>query len=301
MTVALSPAGRYLCQLAITLLLLWFLWRNIDGPETLRILSQAQPVWLAAAVLVLLGQTALSGLRWKVTAAQLGQSLPLAYAIREYFLSQVVNQALPGAVMGDAARALRARAQAGLAVSAQAVIFERLAGQIAMFVTLACAFGATWGLSGGLDWPFAFAGPIGLSVGIGTLILGALIAVGMYPALFGPRMLPFYTALMTRRVLPAQIALGAGITLCNLGAFALCAAAIGVILTPAAIFAIVPVILFSMLIPFTVSGWGIREGAAAVLLPLAGTSAPEAVATSIIFGCAMLLAVLPGLVVMGLK
>jgi uncharacterized membrane protein YbhN (UPF0104 family) len=301
MTITTPPAGWYLGQLAITVLVLWFLWRNVDGPEILRILSAAQPLWLAAAVLVLLCQTALSGLRWKITAAQLGQSLALPHAIREYFMSQVVNQALPGAVVGDAARAVRARAQAGLAVSSQAVIFERLAGQIAMFITLACAFGVTWGLSGGLDWPTAFAGPIGLGLIIGTLILAALIIGSIRPALFGPRMQPFYTALMTRQVLPAQITLGAAITLCNLCAFALCAAAVGVALTPAAIFAVVPVILFSMLIPFTVSGWGVREGAAAVLLPLAGTTAPEAVAASVMFGCALLLAVLPGLITIGVR
>lgn len=288
-------------QLAITALVLWLLWRNFDGPEILRILSTAQPVWLAAAVLVLLCQTALSGLRWKITAAQLGQTLALPRAIREYFISQVVNQALPGAIVGDAARAVRARAQAGLAVSSQAVIFERLAGQIAMFITLLCAFGVTWGLSGGLDWPAAFAGPIGIGLIIGTLILVALIIGNIYPHLFGPRMQPLYKALMTRQVLPAQITLGAAITLCNLCAFALCAAAVGVTLSPAAIFAVVPVILFSMLIPFTVSGWGVREGAAAVLLPLAGTIASEAVAASIIFGCALVLAVLPGLIAMSIK
>ncbi|PJI84424.1 uncharacterized protein (TIRG00374 family) [Yoonia maricola] len=292
-------------QLAFTAVLIALLWSAADGPEIIHLLSQAEPLWLLAAVAVLICQTALSALRWKVTAAHLGQTLRLPHAIKEYFMSQVVNQALPGAVVGDAARAVRARAQAGLAVATQAVVFERLAGQIAMFLTMAGAFAVTYLSVGGLEWPMTYAAPIGTAVAIGCLI-AALIAVGLwFPAMMGAKlsgwMRPFYTALLSRQALPAQIGLGVSITLCNLTAFGLCAWAVGVSLSLAAILAIVPVILFSMLIPFTVSGWGIREGAAAVLLPLAGTTASEGVAASVMFGIAMLLAVVPGLIALVLK
>ncbi|EBA11966.1 lysylphosphatidylglycerol synthase transmembrane domain-containing protein [Roseobacter sp. CCS2] len=292
-------------QLAFTALLIALLWTAADGPEIMRILSQAQPLWLLAAVAVLICQTVLSALRWKLTAAHLGQTLHLPHAIKEYFLSQVINQALPGAVVGDATRAVRAKAQAGLAVATQAVVFERLAGQIAMFVTMACAFAFTSMAVGGLDWPLAYAAPIGTVIAVGCAV-GIVITAGQwFPALLGQKlsgwMRPFYTALLSKKALPAQIGLGAVITLCNLAAFGLCAWAVGVHLSIAALLAIVPVILFSMLIPFTVSGWGIREGAAAVLLPLAGTSASAGVAASVMFGIAMLLAVLPGLIALVLK
>ncbi len=292
-------------QLAFTALLMALLWSAADGPQIIAILGQAQPLWLLAAVAVLLCQTVLSALRWKITAAHLGQSLRLPHAIKEYFMSQVVNQALPGAVVGDAARAVRARAQAGLAVATQAVVFERLAGQIAMFVTMAGAFVITYSAAGGLDWPLAYAAPIATAIAIGSIVV-LVIALGQwFPAMLGQKisrwMRPFYTALLSRQALPAQIGLGVAITLCNLAAFGLCAWAVGVHLSFAALLAIVPVILFSMLIPFTVSGWGIREGSAAVLLPLAGVSASEGVAASVIFGIAMLLAVLPGLVAVVLK
>ncbi len=292
-------------QLAFTALLIALLWSAADGPEILRILAQAQPVWLLMAVAVLICQTVLSALRWKLTAAHLGQSLLLPHAIKEYFMSQVVNQALPGAVVGDAGRAVRARTQAGLAVATQAVVFERLAGQIAMFITMACAFIATSLLQGGLDWPPAYGVPIGSAVVIGAALM-ILLALGQgFPTLLGRKlggwMRPFYLAVLSRRALPAQIGIGAAITLCNLAAFGLCAWAVGVHLSPAALLAIVPVILFSMLIPFTVSGWGVREGAAAVLLPLVGISAGEGIAASVMFGIAMLLAVLPGLIAVVLK
>lgn len=294
-----------MAQLALTALLMALLWSAADGPQILRLLAQAEPLWLLVAVTALICQTVLSALRWKLTASFLGQSLHLPHAIKEYFMSQTVNQALPGAVVGDAARAVRARAQAGLAVATQAVVFERLAGQIAMFLTMACAFGVTSMLQGGLDWPPSFAAPLVAVIAIGGVVLFLITLGQRFPALLGPRlsrwMRPFYAAVLSRQALPAQIGVGAVITLCNLAAFGFCAWAVGVHLSAAALFAVVPVILFSMLIPFTVSGWGIREGAAAVLLPLAGVSAAEGIATSVMFGIAMLLAVLPGLVIMVLK
>lgn len=297
--------GWRLAQLAFTALLMGMLWSAADGPQILRLLREADPLWLLVAVMVLICQTMLSALRWKLTAACLGQTLQLPHAIREYFMSQAINQALPGAIVGDAARAVRARAQAGLAVATQAVVFERLAGQIAMFITMACAFLFTHALQGGLDWPPAIGGALGTAVVLGGAVMVVLLLGQGFPALLGPKlarwMRPFYAAVLSRRALPAQIGVGAVITLCNLAAFGLCAWAVGVHLSPAAIFAVVPVILFSMLIPFTVSGWGIREGAAAVLLPLTGVTAAEGIAASVMFGIAMLLAVLPGLVIMVLR
>lgn len=302
----MTRAGAWrACQLTFTALLMALLWAAADGPEILRILAQAQPLWLLAAVALLICQTVLSALRWKITAALLGQTLHLPHAIREYFMSQVVNQALPGAVVGDAARAVRARTQAGLAVAVQAVVFERLAGQIAMFLTMACAFTVTSLSVGGLDWPLSYSAPIGTIIAVGGA-LACVVALGQwFPGMLKPGlsgwMLPFHSALLSRQALPAQIGLGAAITLCNLAAFGLCAWAVGVNLSVAAILAVVPLVLFSMLIPFTISGWGIREGAAVVLLPLAGTSASEGMAASVMFGIAMLLAVLPGLIAWVLK
>jgi hypothetical protein len=56
-----------------------------------------------------------------------------------------------------------------------------------------------------------------------------------------------------------------------------------------------------MLIPLTISGWGVREGAAAALFPLAGTTASEGFAASVAFGLVLLVAVLPGLLTLWLR
>jgi len=56
------------------------------------------------------------------------------------------------------------------------------------------------------------------------------------------------------------------------------------------------ILLLSMVIPLTVAGWGIREGAAAVLWPMVGLPAEQGVALSVGYGALVLVSSLPGVV-----
>ena len=298
---AAIPARRdtiwFGARCAVTFGVLAALWSAAGGAEIGQRLLQVSPLWLGAAVGALLLQTVLSAQRWRLTAAQLGQALPARYATREYFLSQAFNQALPGAVIGDAARAVRARDQGGLRIAAQAVIFERMAGQIAMFLTLAIAFVSTAAVAGGIDWPPAMQAALSTAVGAAALLAITLLILTATPSTRLARWLsPLTRSLFGAEILPAQVVFGLAITACNLAAFAFAARAVGVELSMIEIVALVPVILFAMLVPLTISGWGVREGAAAFVLPIAGVSAADGIAASIMFGLALLISVLPGAV-----
>lgn len=294
-----------LVQFAIAAALLGLLWQAADGPAAARSLAAADWRWLALAVVALSVQTVLSALRWRLTADRLGLTFGIGHAIREYYLAQVVNQSLPGGIIGDAGRAYRARAQAGLLVSGQAVVIERLVGQIALFVTFAVAFAATSLVPGGLDWPRWLALPVAAFILGGLALPLVLWATTRLSGAVGRGAAGLWQALQktlgARQVLAAQVAFGIGTTLCNLAAFAFCAHAVGVDLPIAAVVALVPLVLFTMLIPISVSGWGLREGAAAALLPLAGASSSGGLASSVAFGLSFIVAVLPGVVFLRLK
>jgi uncharacterized membrane protein YbhN (UPF0104 family) len=286
-----------LLQVVAALGLLALLWRGADGAAALGHLAGASPGWLLAALATLTLQTVLSALRWRWTAGRLGIVLDPVTALREYYLAQIVNQALPGGVLGDAGRAVRARAQAGLTASGQAVLFERLAGQIALFLLFAAAVAGTWAVPGGFDWPPWLLPPVALFLGGGLAVAAALSWIGPHPSYrLGRALAAFLRAVAAPEVRWRQAATSLGTALCTVGAFACCAAAVGVVLPPATTLALVPLILFTMLVPLTVSGWGLREGAAAGLLPLAGVTAAEGLAASVAFGLAFLVATLPGLV-----
>jgi uncharacterized membrane protein YbhN (UPF0104 family) len=59
-------------------------------------------------------------------------------------------------------------------------------------------------------------------------------------------------------------------------------------------------VLLAMTIPLSMGGWGLREGAAAWVFTLAGLSAAEGVSTAVVYGVLVLVASLPGAVVLAI-
>lgn len=260
--------------------LLAAVWLMIDVGEAPARLAQADPWLLAAAVALLHAQIIAGALRWRLTAEALGLPLGRAQAIRECYWAMLVNLAVPGGVLGDAARVARTRAPAGLGAAAQAVILERLSGQIALAAVLTGAL-MLWPQA----WPWALALSAGMVLAVAAMALAARIgppwwtdfAAGARRAWLGPRV-------GVRQATASVIAAVAGVA-----AFAACSAAVGAPLGWAQI-AVAPLAMLAMLIPASVGGWGWREGAAAALWPLIGHDATAGFAASIAYGLTALAA-----------
>lgn len=272
-------------RLALALALLALLWQMADGRAALARLMAADPLWLAIAFAALHGQTVLSALRWRLTAGALGMPMGRGHAVREYYMAQAVNQTLPGGILGDAARAVRARGQAGLPRAAGAVVLERLAGQGALVAALGLGL--------------CLMDPLPPALLPATAIpLGALLGLALFAALrHHPRAAPLWQA--ASRALfalwPQQAALSLAIVALNLAAFAFAARSTGTSLGLAQTLTLIPLILFAMLLPLSIGGWGWREGAAAALFPLAAATPAAGLAASAAFGALVLAAALPGL------
>lgn len=288
-------------QALVSVALIVLLWQVADGADALAVLRAANPLWIVAALGALTLHTILAAERWRLTAGALGLPLTRSHALREYYLAQFVNSTVPGGVVGDAGRAVRSRDRAGLAVAAQAVIVERFAGQVALLATMVIAITVTTLVPGGLDVPSWMLGLAATITAVSLGALGLVLASTRLPGRVGARLTEFARtaaiAQVGRRVILRQLALSAGTTAMILAAFAFCALAVGLSLSFAAIVTLVPLMLMTMLIPVTISGWGLREGAAVALLPLAGASASASLAASVTFGLVGLVAVLPGVVV----
>lgn len=278
-------------RVLLALALLALLWRMVDGQQVLARLAAADPAWMAVAVALLMAQTLLSALRWRLIAGRLGHPMATGWALREYFLAQTVNLALPGGVAGDALRALRAGAVAGLRQAGQAVIFERLAGQAALVAVTLVAAGWLWLRWGALPLPLA----AGFALLAGACALGALVLALLRrrPAVAG-WLAAARHAVLARDVVAAQAGLSLASVAANILSFAAAAAAVGLVLPADAIFAVIPLVLFAMLVPLTVGGWGLREGAAVAILPLVGATPEGALAASALFGLLFLTSAILG-------
>ena len=306
----ISPHARSLLitssRIAMAFGLLGLVFWLADGANAARQLASADPVYIALALLALTAQTVLCARRWRLTATRLGMEISQTAALGEYYLGQIVNQLVPGGVVGDAARAVRAKGSAGMMASGQSVVFERLTGQLALLVYLCAAMVATLIAPGGLTWPdwtlclvlaiFGSGAVVVALVGFGKTALSA-----RWVSTIRRQSAAFAHAVAAPDVRWSQISLSMLAAASNLAAFGLCAWAVGVDLPFLTLMAMAPVILMAMLVPFTVSGWGVREGAAAVIFPLAGASAADGLATSIIFGLVFLSSALPGVVWLGVQ
>lgn len=253
----------------------------------------------AAAMAVAMLQVLVAAWRWRFTAARLGHAMPLARAYREYALAWLVNMTLPGGVAGDALRAVRsARSGAGTRIAVRAVILERLSGQLAFWIVAVGGLAAWLGAAGSL--------PGGAVAGLAAVAAAGAGAAGLtaLAARHGPARLRAALAGLwpdVRRAFLdpgarlAQLATGLCLAASYIGVFALAGAAVGAPLPPLAALALVPLALFSMLVPVGVGGWGLREGAAAALWPLAGLTPADGAATAALYGLVVAAAGLPGL------
>ena len=132
------PAGHFLRRpwvqrgiVSVALLVAVALW--VEPAAVLAEVTRLAPEWVLAALAVSVLQVMLSAWRWQFTAGRVDVPLRFRYALREYYLALLVNQLLPGGVLGDAGRAHRHARQATSKGSAwRAVVIERASGQMAV-------------------------------------------------------------------------------------------------------------------------------------------------------------------------
>lgn len=279
---------RALVSVGLLALLAWLLDARALG---LKLLAM-RPLWALVALAISVPQVALSAYRWRLTAARLGLSLPFRTALSEYYLATFLNQVLPGAVMGDVARAVRhgRGAEVGVGAAAKAVVLERASGQIVMTVVAALSL---------LALPVTIDASSGVALGAVALGLALLVALALLVRRRGAARVSAFgrdvrAALLARDVVGAQLLTSGLVVASYIAMYCAAARAVRVETPLAALTPLVAPVLVSMLIPATVAGWGIREATAAALWRAVGLTAMDGVAISAAYGLLVLISSLPG-------
>lgn len=305
---------------SLGLLALVVLWLE---PQTLAAaFSAPEPLWLAAALGLSVPQVALSAWRWRLTAVRLGAPLHFGEALREYYVATFLNQVLPGGVMGDAARAWRharrvqtrgagrdsvgsqpeprvgTRDGAPVGMTAwHAVLIERASGQFALFgVVLATLIVSPELQVASARLLTAADGGSNASLALALALLLALAGTALWR---GRRHVVRFrgavqAALLAREVLLRQLLASLLIVASYVAVYLCCMRMIGVDTPVVATAPLVPWVLLAMAIPLSIAGWGVREGAAALVWEVAGLDPAQGVAISISYGIVILLSSLPG-------
>ena len=275
------------------------LWRTGSGP-LLGGLRSLDPTTLALAVALTVPATVACAWRWRLVAGGLGVGVGLGPAVASCYRAQFLNTTLPGGVLGDVHRGVRHGQDAGdTGRGLRAVAWERLSGQVVLF---AIALLVLVSLPSPVrsSMPAVLAGVAALGVCLGVVVL---LVRRVRPAPTARRLLSAVRdelegAHVVRRAWPGVVVASAVAAGVHLSTYLVAARAVGVATSVETLLPVAVLVLVAAGLPLNVAGWGPREGMAAWAFGAAGIGADQGVATAVAYGAMVLVANLPGAVVL---
>jgi uncharacterized membrane protein YbhN (UPF0104 family) len=292
---AVRRLGLSLLRLAAGVAVLWFLWRQVGAaPFEDGLRAVTWQAILAAATLTAL-TTVCSAWRWRVVARALGVDIDLPAAAGAYYRSLFLNSVLPGGVLGDVHRAVTHGRRAGdVVLGLRAVAWERLWGQVIQaVVTVVVLLTLPSPVRPAL--PYVLAGAAGLAVGAALIVRRAArrgrprlaraaraVSADLRCGLLAPEVWPQLT------LSSVLVVAGHTVTFVIAARVAGCTAPLGELI------ALLMVVQTAVVIPLSIGGWGLREGAAAWAFAAAGLGAAAGVTIATLYAALMLAAVAPG-------
>jgi uncharacterized membrane protein YbhN (UPF0104 family) len=292
---AVHRFGPSLLRLTAGVIVLWFLWRQVGAaPFEDGLRAVTWQAVLAAVTLTVL-TTVCSAWRWRVVARALGVDIGLPDAVCAYYRSLFLNSVLPGGVLGDVHRAVMHGRRAGdVARGLRAVAWERLWGQVIQaVVTVVVLLTLPSPVRPAL--PYVLAGAAGLA-GCAALIVrraarrgrprlaraAQAVSADLRCGLLAPDVWPQLT------LASVLVVAGHTVTFVIAARVAGCTAPLGELV------ALLMVVQVAVVIPLSIGGWGLREGAAAWAFAAAGLGAAAGVTVATLYALLMLAAVAPG-------
>lgn len=242
--------------------------------------------WFGGAFLATAAAFVLSAVRWHEVAKTLGMVTRVPRLLSHYLAGQFVGNFLPTTIGGDVLRVSRLGRDTSDRPNAFAsVVIERLTGWIVLPLMTLAALAINRGLLRQAGARMA------LIVSLGTLLLlllaiyvaehprvgGRMTGVGQIRQGLGAVHLALGTYRGHRRAAGRLLIVGMVYQLMLVLATAFAAAAIGIRPGPTAWLAFVPMVLIVQVLPVSIGGLGLREGALVFFLDPYGVSNGEAV------------------------
>jgi uncharacterized membrane protein YbhN (UPF0104 family) len=255
---------------------------------------------LALGVALAVPSTVACAWRWHIVSRELGVRVDVGPAVASCYRAQFLNTILPGGVLGDVHRGVRHGLDAeDTGRGMRAVAWERLAGQVVQAVIVIVVL---------LVVPSAALSAMPAVVGVLVLVVLAVVLVAQHvpspepPSLMGRMLLAVrddvWRLAMVRHTWPA-VALASTVALgFYFATYLLAARAVGVTASAVTLLPVVLLVFLAAALPLSLAGWGPREGMAAWSFGAAGLGAEQGVASAVAFAAIVLVANLPGAVVL---
>lgn len=300
-------------RLVVSAGLLWWLAASVDWREISVLLRQTTWSWLALVLCLQAGNRFLGAVKWRVLLRAKGFSHSFGDVLRVIWMSNFLGTMLPASVGGDSIRMwTMARRSDRPADAVSTVAVERLTGLMAL--ALVAMLGACWSAA---RW-----GDQTLLVGLSLPVAMILVMLALLWTARGERLLSWILSHFHRfpghrflisvlsavhmfrhdpRPVLQSTAVSCLVQLNRVATTYVLARALGIPLGFDHAMALVPPALLVTMLPISIGGLGVQEGAFVLLLSLVGISRSAAFGLSILNRLAVIVSNLPGAVMLMLE
>ena len=273
-------------------------WRVGTGPflDGMRLVDGWSVAWAFA---ITAASTLCCAWRWHLVSRGLGVEVPMRAAVAAYSRSQLLNLTLPGGVVGDVHRAVRHGREVGdVGRGARAVVWERTAGQVVQIVLTVVLLLV-------LPSPVRRYVPL-VAVGLALVAVVVVLAGRVLPRSSASRVSravrvavdDVRQGLLAPRAWPGILLASAVVVAGHTTTFLVAARTAGVTTPVTQLLPLALLVLAATAVPLSLAGWGPREGMAAWAFALGGLGASLGVTTAVVYGVLVLVASLPGALVL---
>lgn len=301
-TINETPVLKIIIRLAVSAGLLVFLIVHSDLQMLRSTLAKIGVVDILSATATLFILTPFLAWRWHTIAHAIGVKLTKRSALVIVLIGTFFNQVLPSAIGGDAIRIwLLKKENVSLTKCFSSILLDRVVALFGMVLIVGAGFQLLMQIVRQPTLKLA-AGTV-IAAGLSGVVI--LLLLDKIPLPAGLRNHSIALKLLSvasdaRRVFfslrTLAVALVASVIIHLLVSVAVWILARGIGLTVGleVFVLLLPLVLLLSLLPISVAGWGVREGAMIASLALVDVDAASAFAVSALFGLAYILAGLPG-------
>lgn len=288
-------------RLLVTTALFVLIFRSIDVKELLATYRDIVPRLLMLGIVFQLLSTTLAAYRWYLVMQPLGYGQGFGFFLRSYFKGSFFNQGLPTSIGGDAVRVLDVSRLGERKRDAFIGVFiDRVLGLVGLLL-----LNLVVNLFNPELLPRGLFLAINLLIALGLLGFGVLYLLQHWRFLERWRLTRFFmkisrhlaVVLATPKQAALQLLLSVAVHFLSLLAIFLIGRSVELDFSLATYLVLVPPAILLTLIPLSLAGWGIREGAMIGLFTLLGANTVTVLSMSILYGIVLIVASLPGLVV----
>jgi len=289
---------KNIIKLIITIVIFYFLFRDVDFSVLFKLLVNSHGGWILVALLMQLISTYLAAYRWFKISQLLVFKEKLSFYVQSYFKGTFFNQVLPSSIGGDAVRILDlTNKNYDKKEAFYAVFVDRVVGLVGLLVLNLIASLLFFGT---FDKDFSM-----------LIIFITLAGITGFASLFHLHRIKFLAKYKflnlfvrlanrlnnlyaSRMLLIKHISISVIVHFFSVLTMYGLSLSLSLDLSFQTLLIAVPPVFLLTIVPISLAGWGVREGAMVGIFMLVGADQTRVLAMSLLYGLLLIISALPG-------